>query len=157
MAGGAESSRSMKPSKSEMGSFCGAGSVWSSWAPVPASLWYMASAWSRVVVLHSFQDEHYCVSARKLAVKMYGVGQDSGRYTMPVDECDPGCAVLPGDHRLPAGVDIAVVDPHIFSDQRCLAPRGQQLTRNVCAAEPSSLPCVPQPRASDTQLPAGGL
>ena len=55
-AGGAESSRSMRPSKSEMGRFCGAGSVWSSWAPVLASLWYMASAWSRVVVLHSFQD-----------------------------------------------------------------------------------------------------
>ena len=34
--------------------------------------------------------EHHCVSARKLGVKMYGVGRDSGHYTMPVDECDPG-------------------------------------------------------------------
>ena len=101
--------------------------------------------------------EHHCVSARRLGVKMYGVGRDSGHYTMSVDECDPGCVVLPGDYRLPPGGDIAPIDPQIFSAQMpCPVPDGP-LERNVCAAEPSSMPHLQEPRPPHPRLPSGGL
>ena len=103
--------------------------------------------------------EHHCVSARKLGVKLYGVGRDSGHYTMPVDECDPGGTALPGEYRLPRGGDIAAVDPQIFSAQTQGPPADldHQPSHHVCASEPSSMSDLQEPRASNSRLPAGGL
>ena len=41
--------------------------------------------------------ERHVVSSRKLGVKNYGVGQDSGHYTLQGDDCEPDCAWLPDD------------------------------------------------------------
>ncbi|CAE7743820.1 unnamed protein product [Symbiodinium sp. CCMP2456] len=58
--------------------------------------------------------EHHCVGARKLGVKSYGLGLDSGHYTMPVDECDPLCAALPEDFMLENGIDVTPVSPAVL-------------------------------------------
>ena len=41
--------------------------------------------------------ERHAVSSRKLGVRTYGVGRESGHYTMSVDECDVGSVKLPED------------------------------------------------------------
>ena len=101
--------------------------------------------------------EHHCVSARKLGVKRYGVGRDSGHYTVPVDECEPGCAVLPGDYCLPSGADIAAVDPQVFSAQMSSPLTDRTLSNHVLGAEPSTMPNLQEPRASHPGLPSGGF
>ncbi|CAE7731049.1 RE2 [Symbiodinium sp. CCMP2592] len=61
--------------------------------------------------------EHHRVSVRKLGVSAYGVGQETGHYTMPVDECDSGSVQLPEDYRLPLHQDIAAVNAEILGAQ----------------------------------------
>ena len=43
-------------------------------------------------------------------MKSYGVGQESGHYTMPVDEVDASATCLPEDFRMPEGADVVPVN-----------------------------------------------
>ena len=101
--------------------------------------------------------EHHSVSARKLGVKTYGVGRESGHYTMPVDECDPGTVTLPGDYRLQIGADIAAIDLQTFSAQMPSPSSDNTVARNVCAAEPSLVQDLQEPRAQDQGMPPDRL
>ncbi|CAE7399266.1 ppiA [Symbiodinium sp. CCMP2456] len=62
--------------------------------------------------------EHHAVSARRVGVRSYGLGVDSGHYTMPVDECEDVQHALPDDFKLPAGCDIMPLckGPHRTKD-----------------------------------------
>ena len=58
-------------------------------------------------------DDH-SLGAKRLKVRGYGVGRDTGHYTMRIDECEPACANLPREFRLPASTDIMPVNPEIL-------------------------------------------
>ncbi|CAE7522180.1 unnamed protein product, partial [Symbiodinium necroappetens] len=64
----------------------------------------------------SIDCEKHAVSSRKLGVKNFGVGQDSGHYTLSLDECEPHCVELPADFRMDAGVDAMLVTPAALRD-----------------------------------------
>ena len=46
--------------------------------------------------------EHHAVSSRKLGVRNFGVGRESGHYTLSIDECDVGGVQLPADFVMPS-------------------------------------------------------
>ena len=66
-------------------------------------------------------DDH-SLAVKKLKVRSYGVGRDTGHYTMRVDECEPACGSLPRDFRLPENLDIMPIDPEILWPSAELAP-----------------------------------
>ena len=67
-------------------------------------------------------DDH-SLGAKRLKVRGYGVGRDTGHYTMRVDdECEPACANLPREFRLPASTDIMPVNPEILRPSASVEP-----------------------------------
>ena len=103
--------------------------------------------------------EHHKVSVRRLGVKSYGVGQESGHYTMSIDEVDASCICLSEAFRMPEGADIVPVIASALSvSMTSETPSFEPLSPvHGHTFEPSSMPAVQQLRASDEGLPASGL
>ncbi|CAE7765363.1 RE2 [Symbiodinium sp. CCMP2592] len=55
----------------------------------------------------------------KLHVKNYGVGQESGHYTLRVDDCEVDCASLPMDFRMEQGVDAVPIISAALKEPQC--------------------------------------
>ena len=62
--------------------------------------------------------ELHSVAAKKLGVNAFGLGPESGHYTMSIDECDPACVELPADFELLAGLDIMPVAASVLQLER---------------------------------------
>ena len=91
--------------------------------------------------------EHHAVSARRLAVRAYGLGVDSGHYTMSVDECEPLCTTLPDGFQLPVGVAASALQPKLSAGDG----------RPDCTREAHGSSCDATMQAVQGQPPDEGL
>ena len=95
--------------------------------------------------------ERHTVSSRRLGVKNYGVGQDSGHYTLSVDECEHDCADIPSEFRVEAGLDAMPVNPAVL---RAPEPSVDPLSSeaNGSSGRPE-MQAVPEPGPQDQGVP----
>ncbi|CAE7240505.1 TY4B-J, partial [Symbiodinium sp. CCMP2592] len=96
--------------------------------PVNEIMWSVKDLASISEIMWSMKDLAYKVEGRWCKVMeereafKFGDGeilhrQETGHYTMSVDECDSGCAQLPEDYVLPSYQDIAPVNAEILGAQ----------------------------------------
>ncbi|CAE7843546.1 unnamed protein product [Symbiodinium necroappetens] len=78
--------------------------------------------------------ERHAVSSRKLGVRTYGVGRESGHYTMSVDECDVGSVELPEDFSMALTLDAVPVSDAVLQAK----PDSDDDFKKVDAAMPDS-------------------
>ena len=62
--------------------------------------------------------EHNAVSSRKLGVRNFGAGRESGHYTLSIDECDVGGVQLPADFVMPSTVDIMILSDAVLPERQ---------------------------------------
>ena len=95
--------------------------------------------------------EQHTLSSRKLKVKAYGLGQESGHYTLPVDEVSEPVQ-LPDDFSIPSGMDISMLcssvlrcqeDPSRHETCSSNAPHGRGVDPAMQAVQ---VPGPPDPR-----------
>ena len=96
--------------------------------------------------------ERHVVSSRKLGVKNYGVGQDSGHYTLNVDDCEPDCACLPEDFRVESGHDAVPIHASVLQERASSdsPPPRQPHGRD----KPSKMQDLPELGSQDSRLPS---
>ena len=97
--------------------------------------------------------ELHTLSSRKLKVKSYGLGQERGHYTVPVDESS-FMLCLPSDFSMPSGVDIVPLCPEVLRCQG--SPRLDTSANSTTATHGREGTMRDGHRGIGQQLPPGG-